>query len=207
MSDRFFTALARVVVRFRWLVVALWIAVVVITSAAFPSLSSEINNDNSQFLPSSTPSSQAASLAAPILGSRDDNSTVTIVAVRTGKVSGVAALKTLARVTAAARAVARVDSARAIAISADGKAAQVLVRAHINAADITDQKTLISGLERALASAHPPPGVRLALAGAVATNVANQASSTAHRQRDADRLVHLHHRAAAVRSSARCWHR
>ena len=69
------------------------------------------------------------------------------------------------------------DSARAIAISADGKAAQVLVRAHINAADITDQKTLISGLERALASAHPPPGVRLALAGAVATNVANQASS------------------------------
>jgi putative drug exporter of the RND superfamily len=177
VSDRFFTALARVVVRFRWLVVALWIAVVVITSAAFPSLSSEINNDNSQFLPSSTPSSQAASLAAPILGSRNDNSTVTIVAVRTGKVNGVAALKTLARVTAAARAVPRVDSARAIAISADGKAAQVLVRAHVNAADITDQKTLISELEHALASAHPPPGVQLALAGAVATNVANQASS------------------------------
>jgi len=79
-------ALARVVVRFRWLVVALWIAVVVITSAAFPSLSSEINNDNSQFLPSSTPSSQAASLAAPILGSRNDNSTVTIVATSCGVV-------------------------------------------------------------------------------------------------------------------------
>ena len=89
MSDRFFTVLGRVVVRFRWLVVALWVALVVIASAAFPSLSSEINNDNSQFLPSSTPSSQAASLAAPILGSRNDNSTVTIVAVRTGNLSGV----------------------------------------------------------------------------------------------------------------------
>ncbi len=177
MSDRLYAALARAVVRFRWLVVALWIALVVITSAAFPSLSSEINNDNSQFLPSSTPSSQAASLAAPILGSRNDNSTVTIVAARTGNLSGAAELQALARVVAAARAVPRVDSARAIAISADGKAAQILVRAHINAADITDQKTLISGLERALIDAHPPPGVELALAGAVATNVANQASS------------------------------
>jgi putative drug exporter of the RND superfamily len=177
VSDRLYTALAGVVVRFRWLVVAVWIAAVVITSAAFPSLSSEINNDNSQFLPSSTPSSQAASLAAPILGSRDDNSSVTIVAVRNGNVSGAAALQTLGRVTAAARAVPLVDSARAIAISTDGKAAQILVRAHINAADITDQKTLISGLERALVKAHPPPGVELALAGAIATNVANQTSS------------------------------
>jgi putative drug exporter of the RND superfamily len=177
VSDRLYSALARAVVRFRWLVVALWIALVVITSAAFPSLSSEINNDNSQFLPSSTPSSQAASLAAPILGSRNDNSTVTIVAVRTGNLSGAAELQALARVTTAARAVPRVDSARAIAISADGKAAQILVRARINAADITDQKTLLSGLERALIEAHPPPGVELALAGAVATNVANQASS------------------------------
>jgi RND superfamily putative drug exporter len=177
VSDRFFTALARMVVRFRWLVLALWIAAVVITSAAFPSLSSEINNDNSQFLPSSTPSSQAASLAAPILGSRTDNSSVTIVAVRTGNLSGAAELEALARVTAAVRSVPKVDSARAIAISADGKAAQILVRAHLNAADITDQKTLISNIERALANAHPPPGVELALAGAVATNVANQASS------------------------------
>ncbi len=177
MSDRIFTGLARVVVRFRWLVVALWIGAAVITSAAFPSLSSEINNDNSQFLPSSTPSSQAVSLAAPILGSKNDNTRVTIVAVRTGNLTGAAELATLARVIAAVRSVPKVDSARAIAISADGKAAQILVRAHINAADITDQKTLIANIERALVGAHPPPGVELALAGAVATNVANQASS------------------------------
>lgn len=55
-----------------------------LTSAAFPSLSSEVNNDNSQFLPATTPSSRAASLAAPILGSFNSNSEVTIVAVRAG---------------------------------------------------------------------------------------------------------------------------
>ncbi len=61
---RFFTVLGRLVVRFRYLVVAFWLVLVVIT-AGFPSLSSEVNNDNSQFLPASTPSSQAATLAAP----------------------------------------------------------------------------------------------------------------------------------------------
>ena len=80
MSDRFFSALAGSVVRFRWLVVAVWIALIVVTSVAFPSLSSEVNNDNSQFLPASTPSSRAASLATPILGSVNDNSEITIVA-------------------------------------------------------------------------------------------------------------------------------
>ena len=47
MSDRLYSALGRFVVRFRWLVVVTWIAAIVVTSAAFPSLSSEINNDNS----------------------------------------------------------------------------------------------------------------------------------------------------------------
>ena len=57
VSDRFFSALGRVVVRFRCLVVAVWIALIVVTSAALPSLGSEVNNDNSQFLPASAPSS------------------------------------------------------------------------------------------------------------------------------------------------------
>lgn len=79
-ADRVFAVLAHVVVRFRWLVVAAWIAIVVITSAAFPSLSSEVNNNNSQFLPASTPSVRAASLASPILVART-GSTVTSAGV------------------------------------------------------------------------------------------------------------------------------
>ena len=177
MSDRLFSVLAHGVVRFRWLVVAGWIALIVLTSAALPSLGSEINNDNSQFLPSTTPSSRAASLATPILGSISDNSEVTIVAQRASGPIGVTDQAALARVVAAARTVARVGSVRAVAVSADGSAVQIRVRARINQAAIAKQKTLITGLQRALAQAHPPPGLQVRLAGQVATNVANQSSS------------------------------
>ena len=177
MSDRLYSALGRFVVRFRWLVVVTWIAAIVVTSAAFPSLSSEINNDNSQFLPASTPSSQAASLAAPILGSTNDNSEVTIVAVSSHGAIEATDQAALTRIIASTRSLARVASVQASAVSTDGSAVQILVHARINQADITDQKTLISGLERVLAEAHAPPGLELKLAGAVATNVANQASS------------------------------
>jgi putative drug exporter of the RND superfamily len=177
VSDRLYALIGRAVVRFRWLVVAVWIVLIVLSTAAFPSLSSEINNDNSQFLPASTPSSRAASLAAPILGSTNDNSEVTIVAARGDGAIDAADQAALARVIAATRSLARVDSVREVAVSVDGSALQILVRARINQADITDQKTLLEGLERVLADAHQPSGLKLELAGAVATNVANQASS------------------------------
>ena len=177
MSDRFFSGLGHVVVRFRWLVVAVWIALIVLTSVTFPTLSSEVNNENSQFLPASTPSSRAASLATPILGSVNSNSEITIVAARSGAPISAADQTALARVIASTRSVARVTSVRELAVSADGRAVQILVHARVNQADITHQKTLIADLEGAIANAHPSPGLAVKLAGAVATNVANQVSS------------------------------
>jgi RND superfamily putative drug exporter len=176
-TDRAFAVLAHVVVRFRWVVVAAWIVIVVVTSSAFPSLSSEVNNNNSQFLPASTPSSRAASLASPILGSINNNSRVMIVAARTNGRIGGADLPSLVRVVAAVRKVPRVFAARVLAVSADRSAVTVLVQAHVNLADISRQKTLISRLEQVLVTARPPPGLELRLAGQVATNVANQVSS------------------------------
>ena len=82
--NTFFVGLGRFVVRFRYLVVLLWIIVAVVSTRALPSLSSEVNNDNSQFLPASAPSSQAAALATPLLGNVNQDSQVIIVAARSG---------------------------------------------------------------------------------------------------------------------------
>lgn len=163
-------------VRFRFLVVAIWIAAVVLT-AGFPSLSSEVNNDNSQFLPASTPSQRAASLAAPILGSISKSSEVTIVAARSSGTISSGDQAALAGVIARVRAIPRVQSVRELGVSADGGAVQLLVRSGVNQADITAQKTLLKELEGATAHANAPPGLTLRLAGAIATNVANQKSS------------------------------
>jgi uncharacterized membrane protein YdfJ with MMPL/SSD domain len=66
--DRFFNGLGRFIVRFRFLVVLFWIVLLVVSMRTLPSLGSEVNNNNSQFLPASAPSSLAANLAIPILG-------------------------------------------------------------------------------------------------------------------------------------------
>jgi RND superfamily putative drug exporter len=67
--------------------------------------------------------------------------------------------------------------ARVLAVSADRSAVTLLIQAHVNLADISRQKTLITQLEHVLVTARPPPGLELRLAGQVATNVANQVSS------------------------------
>jgi RND superfamily putative drug exporter len=176
ISDRFYAALGHYVVRYRWLVVALWIVAVVLT-ARLPSLGSEVNNDNSQFLPASTPSSRAATLATPILGSFNNNSNVTIVGATSAPALGGADAAALERVAAAAARVDHVTSVRELAVSADGRAVQILVRAAVNFADITRQKTLIDSLQSAIAAAHPPAGLTVTVGGPVATNVANQNQS------------------------------
>ena len=51
----YFLQLAHFVVRFRVLVVVAWIALTIVTAMTLPTLGSEVNNDNSQFLPSSAP--------------------------------------------------------------------------------------------------------------------------------------------------------
>jgi putative drug exporter of the RND superfamily len=176
--NTFFAGLGRFVVRFRFLVVLLWIIVAVVSSRALPSLSSEVNNDNSQFLPASAPSSQAADLATPLLGNVNQDSQVIIVATRSGGALTASDQRAIAREITAVRQVPLVLSAREAGISPDRQAAQIIVLARVSSQDIATQKTLVDDLQATLARAHPPAGLRLLPAGTVATNVANQSSSS-----------------------------
>ena len=81
-----YEALGRFVVRFRWPVVVFWVLVAVVTTAALPSLGSEVNDNNSAFLRASAPSTKAANLAAPLLGGGAAGrvSEITIIGVAVG---------------------------------------------------------------------------------------------------------------------------
>jgi RND superfamily putative drug exporter len=175
--NRLFAGLGRFVVRFRFLVVIAWIVLVVVSSRALPSLASEVNNDNSQFLPSSAPSSQAATLLTPILGSSNTASQVVIVASRAAGPLTAGDQSTVAREIAAVRGVARVTAARELGVSPDGQAVQVVVRLRVNQADVSAQKTILDGIRATFARVEAPRGLQLHLAGNIATNVANQQSS------------------------------
>ena len=61
----FFTRLGRVVVRFRFLVVAAWIVVTILATQFLPALGDVAKDTTSGFLPANSPSMQAAAMAAP----------------------------------------------------------------------------------------------------------------------------------------------
>ena len=58
-----FGALGRGVVRFRWLIVIIWVVGTIFAVKTLPTLASQVNNNNSDFLPTSAPSEKAAELA------------------------------------------------------------------------------------------------------------------------------------------------
>jgi RND superfamily putative drug exporter len=173
-----YEALARFVVRFRWPIVVFWIAVAVITSAALPSLGSEVNDNNSAFLRSSEPSIKAANLAAPLVGggSAGRISPITIIASRPTALTP-ADLAAVAREAQLVHGVNRVTSVNELGISADGQAALIRVRAQLSANDIGKDQDIVNALLATFARANPPAGLQMHLAGQVATLVANQKSS------------------------------
>src|SRR5580700_8560306 len=83
MINALYAALGRGSVRFRWLIVAVWILGTGFAVHTLPSLSSQVDNNNSAFLPTSAPSNQAAVLAEPLIGSINQ-APVDIVAVTSG---------------------------------------------------------------------------------------------------------------------------
>ncbi len=176
--DELFGALARFVVRFRYLVVMVWLAVAVIVSATLPSLSSEVNDNNSAFLPAAAPSNKAATLATPLLGpgANGQIAEITIIASRNGPVTA-SDLGAVNREMALARGVQRVKSATLLGISADGEAAQVRLRVELSQNDISKDKTIVDDLAATFPRANAPPGLQLHLAGQIATLIDNQASS------------------------------
>ena len=80
--SNFFQHLGRIVVKFRWPIVALWVVITVASVAFLPSLSSVVKNDNRAFLPANAPSIKAADLASPF--QNVNNSQVVLVAQTSG---------------------------------------------------------------------------------------------------------------------------
>jgi RND superfamily putative drug exporter len=173
-----YAALGRFVVRFRWLIVVFWLAVVVVTGATLPSLSSEVNGSNSAFLKSTEPSVRAADLAAPLIGNGAGTKFFTIQVVGASATPLTAAdLQAMDRVALLSTHVQEVKSAHLIGISADREAAEVLIHATASQSNIAQDVTLINAIERTFKRANAPPGLQIHVAGQIATLVATQQNS------------------------------
>ena len=178
MVDRLFRALGRGVVRYRWVIVVVWLLGTVGAMRALPSLGSQVNNNNSAFLPANAPSNQAANLAEPLTGPVNQT-LVQVVAVSSRGPLGPGDQAALQALSVSLRRVPTVDLVQFAGVSPDRKAAQVLVLSKNSMNDISGDKTLLAQMQAIVHRAALPPGMQVHFAGVVATAVANQVQSVA----------------------------
>jgi RND superfamily putative drug exporter len=143
---------------------------------ALPTLGSQVNNDNSQFLPSSAPSNQAADLAQPLIGS-SSQSQIPVVAVTSGATLSASDQAALHQLATDLEKVPTVTSVKFLAESAHRDAAQLLATSTTQPFGPTGPKVLVDNLQSAIDRAPLPADLHVNLAGEIVTNVATNAKS------------------------------
>ena len=167
--SNFFQHLGRIVVKFRWPIVAAWIILTIASVAFLPSLSSVVKNDNRAFLPANAPSIKAAELASPFQNA--NNAQVVLVAQTNGSALTPADKQAYAKVEAAIAKVPTVISVKVAGVSPDQRAIQSAIVSTANPFASTGITTLVSNIRSAIASTPKPADLSVHLAGQVATSV------------------------------------
>jgi RND superfamily putative drug exporter len=176
--DAIFGSVGRFSVRVRWLMTLAWIVAAVAAFVYLPSLGSVTQNNNTKFLPASSPTERALTLAVPF--GTNNLAPIPVVAARTSgslTPADVAALGALERQLRAVRYVHKVVSLGMSQTrpSVPGQAEQIAVLVPVfggpNQNAVT---TLIDDLRATIAHAHLPAGLRVHVTGNVATQVDQQ---------------------------------
>jgi putative drug exporter of the RND superfamily len=178
--DDIFRAIGRFAVKFRWPIVIFWIAAAVVIPKALPSLANAAQGNNSAFLPASSPSEQAITLAAP-LGTSTKVTVVSLVAARTtGPLTAADQAWLDSTLPADLGKVATVVKVKELAVSQPvtgvaGQAAELQVQSDLSGGgNGTAIVTLVDNLRTAISDAGPPAGLQVHLAGPLATQVDQQ---------------------------------
>jgi putative drug exporter of the RND superfamily len=175
---RFFAATGRFAVRFRWAVVAAWVAAAVLASLFLPSLTSVAKQNNTDLLPASSPSLHAVQLATPFQGPNE--TPVPVVIARGSGTITAADTTVIGRLAAGLAKVPGVQHVKDLGDSADYQAAQLEVLADLNLATPGPAQRLVAGLRHAIAASALPGDLHAHLAGPVAAQAdASQASQRA----------------------------
>jgi RND superfamily putative drug exporter len=173
--DRVFGAIGSVCVRFRWMVLVLWIVAAVFASTQLPALSSVTQSDNSKFLPDSAPSQHATDLAAPF--GNANYFPIPVVIARSGSALTAADQGAIDAVQTKLRQVKGVVKVQDTGRSADGQAEQVLAFIQGGGGDQNAIITLIKDVRSAISAANLPAGMQAHLAGSIATQVDQAAAN------------------------------
>jgi putative drug exporter of the RND superfamily len=174
--DAIYGAIGRFSVRFRWLVLLVWIAGAIAASTQLPALANVTQGNNQKFLPANAPSSQAAKLAAPF-GTADRQPIPVVAATKSGALTAadITAIDALPARLVRVQGITKVENAGR---STDGQAIQLVALASTaGSGNPNYAKKVIDGLRAQVAAAHLPSGLQVHVAGDLAIQVDQQKAS------------------------------
>jgi putative drug exporter of the RND superfamily len=174
--DAIYGAVGRFGVRFRWLVVLIWIAGAIAAATQLPALSSVTQGNNEKFLPANAPSAQAAALAAPF--GTGTSEPIPVIAATTGGSLTPADITALDHLQARLATVPGISKVINAGRSTDGEAEQLLAMARIAGSGNPDYaKNLVDGLRAQITKADLPAGLSAHVTGDLAEQVDQQKAS------------------------------
>jgi len=174
--DAIYGAIGRFSVRFRWLILLIWIAAAIAAATQLPALSSVTQGNNQKFLPANAPSSQAADLAAPF--GTSNKQPIPVVAATTSGPLTTADIAALGRLEAKLGTVPGIAKVINAGRSTDGQAEQLLALASVaGSGNPQYAKNLVDGLRAQIVGAHLPPNLHAHVAGDLAIQVDQQKAS------------------------------
>ena len=172
-----FETIARLSIKFRWLVLAVWIVAPLLAARSLPSLASVTSTNNAQFLSASSPSQRAAALAAPFQG-KNAGSTAIIVVSRSDGPLTAADNSAVDQLEETIAGVAEVTFVRDQGTSQDGQARKVLVATSIGTLNEAKIASIVNTIRNDFVAAPAPPGLSFHLSGAMAQSADALAAST-----------------------------
>lgn len=172
-----FETIARLSIKFRWLVLAAWIVAPLLASRSLPSLASVTNTSNAQFLSASTPSQHAAALAAPFQG-KNTGSTAIIVASRVDGPLTSGDNAAISQIESTVAQVPDVTFVRDQGPSQDAQARKLLVSTSIGTLNEARIASIVNTIRSDFAAVPAPPGLSFHLTGAMAQSADALAAST-----------------------------
>jgi RND superfamily putative drug exporter len=172
-----FAFLGRFSIRYRWLVVALWLIGCVCAVVFLPSITAAVNNNNTQYLPASMPSNVAAQLDAPFYGASNNDDAYVVAATVNHQRLTKADVAAIYRLTADAARLPHAQAAQVAEFSGDGQAAQIEIRAALSQATNTPDVRFVHALRGLFTEVGAPSNLALHTAGdlAITADQANQA--------------------------------
>jgi putative drug exporter of the RND superfamily len=159
--EDFMAGLARVVIRFRYVVIVGWLIAAALCVLLLPSLADSVNTDNSTFLPSSSPTQHALVLAAPFQPAGTTTGTLVVVGkakLTSSDQSDIASLE--AKIAKDDHVVSVSDQG----VSTDGKAQKAQVVFNVTTSS-PDASSTVAGVRATISGAHLPSGLRGYLTG------------------------------------------